>query len=349
MVGIDFVEDWYCWWRWEIGKIASGRRSGDSAGVVAVLRLGRDGVRIERPGSGGEAASAVTNPDEAGAAVRALAAGARRRLRVDLLIEPDRYLMRPLSRLRLPRSRMRAMARLDCSSSTPFRAEDCFLIIPQYREENAASSYYIVRKAHLEALLEGLRRARITLRDVALLGADGLILPDQESAAAIRRPPPLEALMRSATRWGAATAAAGLLAVVGVMHWRYAAALGTLDRQIVEAERDAEVVQGIINERYRQIARIAAARSAKSEAVPLVRVLEELARTLPDATWLTEVEFGETTVTFTGISDSAAALIPSLEASPLFRAPTFSQPVVRDAGQDGERFTITMETEAADG
>jgi general secretion pathway protein L len=318
--------------------------------VVAVLRLSRDGVRIERPGAGGEAVAIAAVPGEAGPQVRAAVAGPRRgRLRVDLVIEPDRYLMRPLSRLRLPRSRMRAMARLDCSSATPFKAEDCFLILPQYREEEAASSYYIVRRAHLEPLLESLRRARIDICGVALAGAGGLVVPDRESIGGVRRPPPMEALARRLTRWGAVTAAAGLLAVVGVQHWRHAAALDALDAEIAVAEREAAAVQEVINERYRQIARIAAARSAKSEAVPLVRVLEELARTLPDETWLTEVDFEETAVTFTGISSAAAALIPSLEASPLFRSPTFSQPVVREAGQPGERFTITMETEVAGG
>ncbi len=55
-------------------------------------------------------------------------------------------------------------------------------------------------------------------------------------------------------------------------------------------------------------------------------------------------------MTFSGFfSASAAALIPLLEDSKMFRAPTFRAPVVRVANQSGERFTIGMEVEAADG
>jgi hypothetical protein len=66
-------------------------------------------------------------------------------------------------------------------------------------------------------------------------------------------------------------------------------------------------------------------------------------------TWLTDLDLRDDTVTFGGVSQGASALIPLLERSPLFRTPSFSQPVVR-AEEGGERFTITMQVEEpADG
>jgi general secretion pathway protein L len=338
----DYVGDLVAWWRWE----ATGRtrRRGEPADASAVVRLGRAGYEVIVPG-----ADPVLLPDAGaiGPTIRALAG--RGGLDAAILVEPDRHLRRPLSPVRLPRSRAVAMSRLDFAAGTPFTADEAVLLVPEYDEAVPESAYHIVRRRHIEPAVESLRRASIAVTRLGLVGADRIVTPDRESLAAAVPPSRRDAWLRRAVRWAAVAAAAGLVAAFGAAHWRYATALDAVDAEIAVLQEQAAAVQRIADERDRRISRIAAARRAKSESVPLVRILEEMARTIPDDTWLTDLDLRDDTVTFGGVSQGASALIPLLERSPLFRTPSFSQPVVR-AEEGGERFTITMQVEEpADG
>ena len=95
--------------------------------------------------------------------------------------------------------------------------------------------------------------------------------------------------------------------------------------------------------------RLVTIRQEKSGSVPVVVIIEELARILPDNAWLTEVDIRGDTVRIAGFSSAAATLIPLLEQSDYFRAPTFRNPVLRVSGDIGERFTIAMTLERRDG
>jgi general secretion pathway protein L len=241
------------------------------------------------------------------------------------------------------------MARLDYSAGTPLRAGDFVLMMPEYSDDRPDASYFIVRRAHIEPLFTALRQSGIPVRRVLFVAAQSVAAADRSSISQVCRPSLAARVGRMSTRAAAATAVLTLMALPAVAYWRNSAALAVVDQEIAVAERDVEAVRQGIEKRDRRIAEIAAARRAKSEAVPLVEVLEELARTLPDTTWLTDVAFEEGGVTFTGRSEAAVELIPSLESSPLFEAPTFSMPVVRDAEQEIERFTITLRMERAGG
>ncbi len=341
---IDYVADIGRWWSWELSSLVSRRRSVAAAGARPLLRVSRAGVSIETQRRPPE----VVKPAEIGAALRRLP----RRLRspvVDVVVEPDRHLQRKLSPLRLPRSRMRAMARIDCAGATPLREEDCILVLPEYRRDHAASVYFLLRRDQFEPIRASLAAARIEIGRLAMATPDGVFVADAPSLAALRRP---ARMRRMAHRlfWGAVAASIfGLIALGGVTAWQQNRALDALGVEIAAAEAEASKVRADMRARTEEIGRIASVREAKSQAVPLVRILEELALALPDGTWLTRIDVDDGTVTLTGQTSGAARLIPLLEDSDLFRAPTFTQPVLRDAGSLDERFTITLETASADG
>ncbi len=341
---INYGADLARWWSWEVRGCLSANREDAPWGSSTLLRLSRAGVTIERPDSAVQRVA----PEETGRALREQL-GARRSLRVDLLIEPDRYLLRSLSPLRLPRSRMRAMAELDRAASTPFRAGDCLLVLPRPRMEDPESFYALLRRDHLDPLLDSLEAARITLGDLVLATPGGLLIADGPSRAALGRHPPTRRLGRIGLSAAAAVALAGLILLAGTLAWRQERALSLLSHEIAVAETEAAEVRAGLAARQGQIARLAALRSAKSGAVPLMQVLEELARILPDGTWLDSIDIDAGSIVLSGTSLTAAGLIPPLEASPLFREPTFTQPVLRTMGASGERFTISLQTEQADG
>ncbi len=76
-----------------------------------------------------------------------------------------------------------------------------------------------------------------------------------------------------------------------------------------------------------------------------VAMLDELARVLPDGSWLTFVSQAGREVTLEGETLSSADLVPRLEASPWFVEVTFDAPVTRQTGGDGERFAFSVKIE----
>jgi general secretion pathway protein L len=148
---------------------------------------------------------------------------------------------------------------------------------------------------------------------------------------------------------GIAICLIGLAVTIAHAHWQYYRASADLDATIASAEGEAAMVRRLIAARNLKLSQIAAIRSEKQAAVPLVSILEEMSRVIPDSTWLTDIEINGNEVVFSGYSESAAALIPLLEESKLFQSPTFRTPVVRVANQSGDRFTIVMGVETDGG
>ncbi|WP_018175278.1 MULTISPECIES: PilN domain-containing protein [unclassified Thioalkalivibrio] len=78
----------------------------------------------------------------------------------------------------------------------------------------------------------------------------------------------------------------------------------------------------------------------KAEYPPLADSVTELARILPDHTWLTTFQFRGDRLTLHGESDAASGLIALIEASPYFERTSFTAPVSRD-DRGRESFQLT--------
>jgi general secretion pathway protein L len=345
----DRLMDIFSWWRWELGRMPGLRRNARARRPDAYLLVGRNRVVASRSpkDEGQEGGLTVGEPTEAGEAVRQLIGRARGGAPVvDIVIGPDRFLKRRLSPLRLPRSHASAMADLDLKAATPFKPDDVFVIKPPYRENQPESNYYVVKKIHVEPLVAGLAGAGVRVGTIGLADGEDIVAVDRNRIA---RPAFGERTMRRLALGAAAAAAVGVVLTFGMVHWRYSGAISDLDASIAKASRQVAQLRAMVDGRNRKVEQIMAARGLKRTAVPLAGVIEEMARAIPNWTWLTDVDVSDGTVTFSGFSASAARLIPLLEASPLFKSPTFKDPVVRVPNQKGEHFTIGMEIEAPHG
>ena len=80
----------------------------------------------------------------------------------------------------------------------------------------------------------------------------------------------------------------------------------------------------------------------KLESVPIAQILEELARILPDTAWLTDLRIEGDTVEISGLSTSAANLLPVLERSPHFVDAALAAPLTLDPREDKERFSLRV-------
>jgi len=87
----------------------------------------------------------------------------------------------------------------------------------------------------------------------------------------------------------------------------------------------------------------------KRNTPPLLAVLNELARLLPDHTWAQELHLRGAEVRISGQSASAAGLVELIEYSPMFRKANFTSPITRNPNEDKERFHLVFEVERLQG
>lgn len=78
----------------------------------------------------------------------------------------------------------------------------------------------------------------------------------------------------------------------------------------------------------------------KQESLPLVMVLNDLSKTIPDNAWLQKMEVSGDTVTINGNATDTPGLVKVLEASPVFGKVRFSAPTTRVGVADLETFSI---------
>ena len=135
-----------------------------------------------------------------------------------------------------------------------------------------------------------------------------------------------------------------LLAFAALLSWyaRNAQAQDQLADQIALEQRRAAIV-GLIE---RDIARADGQIGflARQKQAPLtVGVLSEVSQTLPDGTWLNEIEIGKNRVHIRGYSHAAADLLGAIDRSGYFADAQFGAPLVRNPAANVEQFDINFD------
>jgi general secretion pathway protein L len=159
----------------------------------------------------------------------------------------------------------------------------------------------------------------------------------------VDRPAFLRLLWR---RWNA-PALAGLalvLAFAALLAWyaRNAEAQDQLSDQIALEQRRATIVTLIERDIARTQSQIGFL--ARQKQSPLaVGVLAQVTQTLPDGTWLNEIEISKGRVHIRGYSHAAADLLGAIDRSGYFADAQFGAPVVRNPNGNVEQFDINFD------
>lgn len=153
-----------------------------------------------------------------------------------------------------------------------------------------------------------------------------------------------EATLRRMVAAGLAGLAAVLLIIGGFQSWR-----------LVEATRESENVQRLIDARRALIAEAVARTTASDEyralaalkesSLPMVILLEELSTTIPDNTYLTELNVEGDTLRINGMSREAPALISLLEEAGSLADARFAAPTTRSENGRSDSFQIVVRIE----
>lgn len=299
-----------------------------------LISLGEDGVKL----SWGDAAETLA-PANLAAWLKGTDTGRKGRAgECALRLENGRALVRRLSPIALPASRLRAAALLDLESATPFRAGEARALTLR-GADGAGSNYAIVKRAILDPVLEACSAAGLKIGRIDIVSGAQV---HRVSADSLRR------LAGGAGRPGrglasallAVVAGAGTLAHVAV---KYDAAIQEVESSAGQLAEEAKAVRGAMDQRAARIAEIAGLRKSIEERKLAGVIWEELARVLPDSSFLTDLAVRDSTVSISGYSAAASSLIVALEGSDMFDQASFTAPVVKVPGNTGDRFAIDLE------
>jgi general secretion pathway protein L len=332
-----------------IGGIRSPRR-------LRLVEEGRDTFRVEI--SQGRRASVSLGHEvrivngRVGGTLPASLATALRRSRIELVLQPDRFLFRPLELPKRATEFLEGVVRAQIDRLTPWSANDAvFGWTPPNPQEKERILLTVVATAralitpYLQALA-GLGAGSIVVSTIPQgLGVQGLGIQDLGATAA-----PVQVLEHSAhsaldiRRVRGALAAVlvvmGLAALIAVVADQFAA-------DALEAQR--QDLSQRISERHSSMRRDGLSGTApaqtvlerrKRETPSSVMVIEALSQILPDHTYVTELRVEGDKLQVIGVTRDAPSLIRLIEQSPHFTRATFFAPTTRSSGDPGERFHI---------
>ena len=254
-----------------------------------------------------------------------------------LRLDDGRALVRQLSAVTLPASRLRAAALLDLESATPFRPDGAHALTLR-APVGGGSGYAIVKRAILDPVLEACAGAGLKIGQIDIVSGERV---HGVSSDCLRR---LQGRAgKSAKGWAPAliVAATGMGTLTHAAI-RYDAAIEQVESRAGTLAEDAKAVLGAMDQRAMRIAEIQALRKSVEDRKLVSAVWEELARVLPDSSFLTDMAVKDGLVSISGYSAAASSIIVALEGSDMFDQASFTAPVVKVPGNDGDRFAIDL-------
>lgn len=148
---------------------------------------------------------------------------------------------------------------------------------------------------------------------------------------------------RHVTRIGGPILALLALAVlIGALFYQRDQRIQSLEAEVAGQESVAEQARRLRADIEALEAGGSYIRNLKHAEPPLMVLLDELTRLLPDHTWLSRFEYQKQELRIQGESSSASELLGMLEQSALFEQVEFSSPVTINPRSRKERFSLTL-------
>ncbi|MGD8498347.1 MAG: PilN domain-containing protein [Chromatiales bacterium] len=119
------------------------------------------------------------------------------------------------------------------------------------------------------------------------------------------------------------------------------ALVDSLRQELAVARAEAEEARRLREQLDRSTAEGAFLVQRKREELPLVQVLDELTRLLPDDTWLYGFEAKDSTVELKGESSEAAMLVSAIENAPFFSNTRFAAAITKNPQSGDDRFVLS--------
>ena len=313
---------------------------------LVVLSIGTAAVDIgsDRSGTTAELGQiALAQPDVA-AEIRDLAAGAHMTgAPVAIRLASDQVLQKDLELPRAAAADLDHVLTFEMEQQTPFRADqvyfDRFVLGPDTTGDKIRVRLLAVPRETVDSAIETVLGFGLVPRWVSF--------GDDQSGFDRR----FNLAPNTATEAAAGVRRDRLLATLAIVLFVVALIIPDLrhDRALADIEARIERLQPVANQALalrqkidRSLAGAGTVARAKIDAPSAVQMLEELSRRLPDDTWLVQMNMVGDELEIEGTSPSAAALVATLEASPLIASVSFRTPITRDNLTDREQFSLSL-------
>lgn len=132
----------------------------------------------------------------------------------------------------------------------------------------------------------------------------------------------------------------------GLMAWRDSRALAAITERTEELKREL-AGRNTENGDNGQVAEATKLVDIRKQQRPMVAVVNELTKAIPDGSWLTAIDFVDGTVTLQGRGGPPTELIRSLEAAEAFSSVNFAAATQRDEEAGADVFGISAFVEPA--
>jgi len=268
-----------------------------------------------------------------------------RRSRVEIVLQPKRFLLRPLELPARAADFLDGIVRAQIDRLTPWSASEavfgCSAPVASGTENITTMIAATTRKVAMPYVqaVSGFHPAAIAIcTDVSERDAGRVKVFEQKARGHLDVARLSRALL-------IALGAAAVAALVSVTVATYVA--DNLGAQEAELARQISVRRAAIRAGSDGGDRspIAALERRKYEMPASVIVLEALSRLLPDHTYVTELHLAGSKLQISGVTRDAPSLIPLIEQSQHFTRATFYAPTTRAPSDPGERFHIETRVE----
>ncbi len=136
-----------------------------------------------------------------------------------------------------------------------------------------------------------------------------------------------------------------LLGNLALPIWQKASYAQSLEQELVHFKQQSAEAVALRGKLERAELENRFLETKKREGRQLTQIINELTLVIPDDTWISNFELRDNEVHLHGQSVASAALIPLIDASPLFRNVSFRSPVTQNRQNNTERFHISAELE----
>lgn len=265
---------------------------------------------------------------------------------IRLCLEKRKYLIKKVTLPIETEENLREVLSFEMDRQTPFKADQVYYdYVILGRDKQARSLEVILILAPIDRLTYAL--GLLNDNDIVI----NAISPCEEQNGLLNRVNLLPPEKRQKPRRGYRlinyfllfTSVVLLLANLALPIWQKASFARTLELELNDFKQQSAQTVALRDkvEQARLENRFLEAR--KKNALPVLQILNELTLVIPDDTWISSIEQRDGTIHLHGQSVASAALIPLIDASPLFRNVSFRSPVTQNKLNNTERFHISAE------
>ncbi len=240
--------------------------------------------------------------------------------------------------------RLREVLAFEIDRQTPFAAADVHYdarVTGRRADGQIDAELVVVPRQVMEARMAELGALGATLAGVDMASSDGRTFGINLLAGARRH--------RRADPWMAWNLALGAVAAIAVAAaaWQLlanrTAAADAFERVVAQRATQARAVSEDRRQLLDLVEGIGFLQSTRAGRPTTVEVVDELARRLPDTTYLEKLSIENDRLLLIGLSSEASSLIQRLEGSPLWRSPALTGALQPDPRSGRDRFTLTAQ------